>query len=733
MPNRLAQSTSPYLKQHEHNPIDWYEWGAEAFEKAKREDKPIFLSIGYSSCHWCHVMAHESFEDAEVAEFLNTHFVSIKVDREERPDVDEAYMTAVQLISGRGGWPTTIFMTPDKKPFFAGTYFPKNDRGQYPGFMTLARNIVGLWRKSRGEVTKSAQEISIAIERTLSRTISSLTSTIQPELFQECFNAQRADFDGTHGGFGSAPKFPSHTGLAFLMDYAMVSPDAAPEALSMVFMTLEKMALGGIHDQLGGGFHRYSTDAQWLLPHFEKMLYDNALLLGNYARAARIAHELEAPFASLFDQTTIGILEWLKREMVSPEGFFYSAIDADSEGEEGLFYLWSVQEVQEVLGDRAPAFLSAFGFEPEGNYNDEATRQKTGLNIPHLKSDQRDSFRSEIQALMARREQRERPMLDHKAIAAWNGLLVRGLLEAEEILLAERCVRAWMQATQQHGELPHQVTLGQSSGHGYLDDYAAMALAALELAMATQKPEYEAFGRQLVTTMRERFFDAEKGGFFLTSTQHEELLGRSKPATDQPIPSGNALAIEACCAVGDLETAERSLMAVLGWAQKLPNATEALIRAAMLFLMTQAADAQSTSEGTTDAVAPVAAVIPPAQPPAPVGKVSAKLSGREIVAQGGEAHGTVILDIPEGLHLNTNDPPARWLVATALEFEGIRPEIDYPKGQSDRYEGVVEIPFRMTGVREPMEFGVRVRFQACTETECKNPDEIVLDGVILPG
>lgn len=718
MPNRLAESASPYLKQHENNPIDWFEWSEEAFEKAKREDKPIFLSIGYSSCHWCHVMAHETFEDERVAEFLNRNFVCVKVDREERPDVDEAYMTAVQMISGRGGWPITVFMTPDRKPFFAGTYFPKNDRGQYPGFTTLAQNIADLWRKSRSEVIQSANQIAQALEKTLSRNISSLTSTIPPELFQDCFNALRSEFDGENGGFGGAPKFPSHTALAYLLDYALLQPEAAPKALSMALMTLERMCLGGIHDQVGGGFHRYSTDGNWLLPHFEKMLYDNALLLTTLTRAARLAHELNAPVADVLEQAAIGISDWLKREMMTDDGLFCSALDADSEGEEGLFYLWSQAEVQEILGDRAAAFCEAYGITAEGNYLDEATRQKNGLNILHLKGDAGGAFRNELAQLLERRAKRVRPELDHKALAAWNGMMIVALVEAQDLLPAERAMRGWMQATLAFGELPHQVTLGRPAGHAFLDDYAWMALAAAHLFGATEREEYQEFGDSLVRSMIERFYDQEKGGFFFTSPDHEQLFGRSKPALDQSTPSPNAKAIEACLTYGEVEVAEAALMAVLGWAQKMPSAAESLIHMAMMLTVAKLAEA---SPG-----APPELVVESSQPKANTAKVLARLASKEI-----QGEGALLIDIPEGLHLNTNSPPARWLIATELVFEGANPTVEYPAGVNDRYEGPMVIPFRLN-VSTPTEFELRFKFQACTNTECRPAEEIVLDGVFLP-
>lgn len=710
MPNRLAQSMSPYLRQHQDNPVDWYEWGVEAFAKAKAEDKAIFLSIGYSSCHWCHVMAHETFEDPAIGEFLNEHFVSIKVDREERPDVDEAYMLAVQMIAGRGGWPMTIFMTPDRKPFFAGTYFPRQDRGKVPGFATLATQIATLWRRSRPDVLKSADQISEAIGKALGRTMSSLTSTIEPSLFTDCFNALRADFDGENGGFGPAPKFPPAPALLFLLDYASTAPDATSEALSMVLLTLERMALGGIHDQIGGGFHRYSTDSEWRLPHFEKMLIDNGLLLQVYARAAQLAGEMNAPVAGLLEQTTIGIIEWLKREMVTAEGLFCSAQDADTMGEEGLYYLWSVDEIKVALGQDATAFIEAFGIEENGNFLDEATQQLTGLNLLYLAEDRREEFRLQLRTLLEARQTRPAPQLDNKAIAAWNGAVIRGLVAADELLIAEAAMRRWMMHVETHGALPHQVTDGTPSGEAYLDDVAHMALAAIELGRAIGEPAYQGFGKHLIQHMITEFEDRVKGGFYFTNGSHDDLFGRSKPVMDQAVPSPNAVAIEACLAYGEREVAERALMAVVGIAQKMPQAAESMVRVAMMMEHSKTVSGPILESSEKKVL----------------GKVTAVLRDREV-----RGTGAVILNIPEGLHLNTNDPPARWLTPTQLRFQGIEPEVRYPKGADDQFTGTVEIEFSGNATTST-EFQVTVQFQACTDTECLAPDDIVLDGVLLP-
>ena len=385
MPNRLAQSSSPYLRQHAENPVEWFEWGGEAFASAREQGKPIFLSVGYSSCHWCHVMAHESFEDFEVASVLNRSYVSIKVDREERPDVDEAYMTAVQLQSGRGGWPMTVLMTPNGDPFFAGTYFPKQDRGQYPGFLSILRQIEELWTRDRAKVEEAARDFRDSLEEALRRPAPTASGTLDAAFLERAIETIAAEFDPVHGGFGGAPKFPPHTTLKFLLAAAespLLNPDTRERAREMAHQTLEQIALGGIHDHVGGGFHRYSTDAVWLVPHFEKMLYDNALLLGNFSRAAK---QSEGARRELFESAAKGIVRWLREEMTTSDGLFGSALDADSEGEEGKFYVWTKAEIEAALGDRADEFCQAYDITEEGNYRDEATGRPTGANIPHLR------------------------------------------------------------------------------------------------------------------------------------------------------------------------------------------------------------------------------------------------------------------------------------------------------------------------------------------------------------
>lgn len=734
MPNRLADETSPYLLQHQNNPVDWYPWGPEAFEKAQREDKPIFLSIGYSSCHWCHVMEHESFEDAEVAESLNANFVCIKVDREERPDIDEAYMAFVQMTSGRGGWPMSVFLTPDKRPFFGGTYWPKENRGQYAGFLSLTKQLGQTWKLKRKEVDEAAAQYAQVLREARSGKAPGTFTQLSHQFIDDAVTAQLSGFDRSNGGFGEAPKFPPHSALAFLFDYAL--SEAGDEklrqaALGVSLLTLQRMALGGIHDHVGGGFHRYSTDAEWLLPHFEKMLYDNALLLANYARGAAVAHEVEPELGQLFGRAASGIVSWLQREMTAPEGFFFSALDADSEGEEGAYYVWSLDEVAGL--PNGENFAKAYGFDPEGNFVDEATRQKTGKNIPNLIQDVAGAYDETLDALLARRQNRPRPALDDKALVGWNGLMIGALAEAGVPSLAERAAEAILAVEAEHGALPHQIAKGKASGEAFLEDYAFFADGLLKLAQVkemirsqtAQGPNPQAMGgrspvelaqaaQRLAIQMVEKFYDAERGGFWGTSEGHEELFGRTKPVFDQPVPSGNAVALQLLAALGDRDRVQQSIEGFIGWLEKAPTATESLYQVALLLV------------GPRDAEAAAAPVVINQE-------VTVKLDRKELPADAsGKAQFKIEFSVPEGLHLNTNDPPARWLTPTRLEIRPLKHTIDYPAGSDHGYDGDFAIPFtvELPAGESGAEFEVKVTFQPCTESECLLAVEKTFSGVV---
>lgn len=546
--NRLIHETSPYLLQHAHNPVDWFPWGPEALEKARREDKPILLSIGYSTCHWCHVMAHESFEDEETARIMNEHFVNIKVDREERPDLDMIYMNVVQMLTGSGGWPMTVFLTPDGKPFFGGTYFPPEDRYGLPGFKRLLLNVAEIYRTHRQELNTNAQEIVNELKRlSIPR---SAPGEITPDILDRAYESLAQQFDSREGGFGRAPKFPAAMNLIYLLRYYQRTKQ--PKALEMVELTLTKMAQGGIYDQLGGGFHRYSTDDQWLVPHFEKMLYDNALLSRLYLYAYQVTGSM------LYKRIAEETLDYVVREMTSPEGGFYSAQDADSEGVEGKFFVWTPAEIKEVLGpEDGELFCRCYDVTPWGNWE--------GRNILHLArpldivaklEGLSEGVLAQIlergrRKLFERREQRVKPLRDEKVITSWNGLMLRSLAEAANVLgredyrqVAIRNAEFVLAHLRCDGQLRRIYRDGFSRLNAYVEDYALLIDGLLAVYEATFERRWLEEARTLTGVMIEQFWDEQDGGFYFTSQAHETLIIRSKDFYDNAIPSGNSVAAD---------------------------------------------------------------------------------------------------------------------------------------------------------------------------------------------
>jgi uncharacterized protein YyaL (SSP411 family) len=548
MANRLAQETSPYLLQHAHNPVDWYPWGEEALERARHEDRPILLSIGYSACHWCHVMERESFENADIARLMNENFVSIKVDREERPDLDSIYMTAVQGMTGQGGWPMTVFLTPEGAPFYGGTYFPPDDRGGMPGFPRVLLSVAEAYRTKRDEIRQSGEQIRDFLER--QTRLQNEQQALAPEILDVAFSALRNQFDGKNGGFGGAPKFPQPMIVELLLRTYLRAGD--PRALSMAELTLEKMARGGMYDQLGGGFHRYSVDNVWLVPHFEKMLYDNAQLAAVYLHAFQLSGD------PLYRRICEETLDYVLREMTSPQGGFYSTQDADSEGVEGKFFVWTPDEITSALGEPdARVFMSYYGVRPGGNFEGRSI-----LFVPHSAeavAESLDLSQDAMQAGLERgrrklfevREQRVKPGRDEKILTAWNGLMLRAFAEAaaalgrDDYLRAAEANAAFVLAHLKEGErLLRTYKDGRAKLNGYLEDYSFLADGLLALYEASLDARWYQAARGLAETMLDQFWDAEQGAFFDTARSHEQLVTRPRDVFDNATPSGTSVAVD---------------------------------------------------------------------------------------------------------------------------------------------------------------------------------------------
>ncbi|MCQ6962914.1 thioredoxin [Methanolobus chelungpuianus] len=552
--NRLAAEKSPYLLQHAHNPVDWYPWGEEAFNKAKEDDKPIFLSIGYSTCHWCHVMERESFEDPQVAELMNEAFIPVKVDREERPDIDSIYMSVCQAVTGRGGWPLSIIMTPDRKPFMAATYIPKESRYGMAGMLDLVPAVSSMWNKKREELLANADDIVSAISGSMRESTGG--PGLDENTLERAYQMLRNSFDPANAGFGTAPKFPTPHHLTFLLRYWKRSEE--PMALEMVKSTLRAMRMGGIYDHVGFGFHRYSTDSRWLLPHFEKMLYDQALI------AIALVETYQVTRDPLYRENAEEIFSYVLRDMRSPEGGFYSAEDADSEGEEGKFYLWTEEELEEVLGEiDAKLIREIFMTSPEGNFLDESSRTRNGRNILHLKESLREtavrrgdnyevlrrSYEDSRRKLFEHRERRVHPAKDDKVMTDWNGLMIAALAKAarafEEPAYAREAVTTadflLSRMLGPEGKLFHRFREGEVAVEAFLDDYAFMIWGLTELYQATFNTEYLKNALYLNDQLLARFRDNVHGGFFHTAEDSEKLILRSKEIYDGAIPSGNSV------------------------------------------------------------------------------------------------------------------------------------------------------------------------------------------------
>jgi len=746
--NRLIHEKSPYLLQHARNPVDWYPWGPEAFAKAKKEGKPIFLSVGYSTCHWCHVMERESFETEAVAKILNEFYVSIKVDREERPDIDQIYMTATQVLAGQGGWPNSLWLTPAGKPWYAGTYFPPDDKFGRPGFKKILTQLAKAWKAQNAEILKRSGEIAARIKQyTSGKSRTPASGKISYRLLENATGAMGMMFDPRMGGFGRAPKFPPHSSLQLLLsEYKRTKSD---RLLHMASVTLDAMARGGIHDHVGGGFHRYATDPIWLLPHFEKMLYDNAQL----ARAYVNAYELTGQ--ERHKRTAMDIYGWVLREMTDAGGGFYSALDADSEGEEGLFYVWTRKEVVEILGAKAgDEFYKAYGFAEGGNFRDQATGKKPGTNIPHfpeafeavarkLKTDP-DALRKRLSAarnkLLKVRVKRIWPYKDDKILTSWNGLMIealayggRGLKDPRLTAAAEKAAAFVLKHMRKDGRLLRTYRGGGAKLNAYLDDYAFMGLALVELHRTTGDKKWLTEAASLADVMLKNYSDPDGGGFFFTSSDHEELLSRTKDPFDRAVPAGNAVAVRLLVELGHLTgqakyrtAAEKSLKAFLPFMQRSPRGMSTLLHAAGRYLDT-APPATATTKPAADATAQA-------------GPVKVEAFASRLTAEPGETIDlNVLITIEKGWHINSSKPLARNLIATGLKLKGSSQvtlgKVLWPAGKkatfgfSDEplsvYEGKIQIPAKLRIAKDlftgQAKIDLTLTAQPCSNKSCLLP------------
>lgn len=596
--NRLSREKSPYLLQHQHNPVDWFPWGEEAFQKARQEKKPIFLSIGYSTCHWCHVMERESFEDEKLAKYLNEHFVSIKVDREERPDVDKIYMTALQAMGEGGGWPLNVFLTPELKPFYGGTYFPPEPKYGRPSFLQLLEHINKLWQTRGTEVLGSANSMHEQLEN-FTRVQATSAGALNRAILKHAFSKFKSEYDSRHGGFGGAPKFPRPTQPSFVLVQATEHKDE--EAIQMVLHTCDAMARGGIYDQLGGGFARYSVDAEWLVPHFEKMLYDNAQLIHLYLDAYLVSKEPR------FADVARDIIQYVLRDMTHPEGGFYSAEDADSEGKEGKFYTWTRAEIEQLLSpEEAKIAIRYYGVTEKGNFVDHSDpdplRNQNVLSIVHpkLTDTERDLLESARKKLFEARSKRVRPHLDDKILASWNGMMLGAIARAGAVLKDPAYIAAAQKNLgflQSHLWERGSKTLynrwrdGERDSVQLLDAYANLLGGVLELYQATLNPDHLQFAFDLATSMLDRFYDAEHGGFWQSGANAKDLILRLKDDYDGAEPSGNSVATLALLKLGAItdntrfkEASAKTLELFTERMQQLPQGVPLMMHALDYYL-----------------------------------------------------------------------------------------------------------------------------------------------------
>ena len=719
--NRLIHETSPYLLLHAHNPVDWYPWGDEAVELAKEENKLIFLSVGYSTCYWCHVMEREVFSNPEIAETMNKNFINIKSDREERPDLDEIYMTATQLLIQRGGWPNSVFLTPNLKPFYAGTYFPPTDMPNRPGFPTILDAVHEAWVTRETEVIESANQISKTIEMAVSRGFTALNArALDRSLTTAALDYLRTAYSQVYGGFGAAPKFPSPANLEFLLsEYERTADESL---LKMVTRTLDMMAYGGMYDQIGGGFHRYSVDAKWLVPHFEKMLYDNAQLAKVYLRAYRLTGQPR--YRRIAEDT----FSFIFREMTAPEGGFYSALDAETDAEEGKYYIWTTDEIQEILGkEDATRFNEVYGVDKGTNFEG-----KNVLYVPEGTAAETSvqTLGTAREKLLTARSEREYPLLDTKIIVNWNGLMIDALAYGYQILGEERYLSAAAKATEfilgtlkkSNGELLHTYTAGVVKQDAYLDDYAFLVRGLLGLFQATGAERWLDSARTLTDKMIQLFWDDRNGGFYYTRADAEHLIVRTKKPYDSAIPSGNAVAVRNLLVLGKdyRHYAEKTLRI---FAESMAQSPSSFMHMhfALNNYLTSAEDQDSALSTMVTA--------------------TAKVKDKD-----GEVFNVELrLKIAAGWHINANPPSQDNLIPTTVTVDANAPveiiDVVYPKGKSMRfefsntslnvYERSLTIPLRLkrkqdVTPKKNVPITLKLTYQSCNDTECLFPETLNL-------
>ena len=754
--NRLVHETSPYLLLHAHNPVEWYPWGDEAVERAKQENKLIFLSVGYSTCYWCHVMEREVFSNPEIAAMMNKDFINIKIDREERPDLDEIYMTATQLLIQRGGWPNSVFLTPDLKPFYAGTYFPPTDVPGRPGFPTILDAVHEAWVTREGEVIEAANQISDTIALATSRGFTTLTATpLDRSLTAAALDHLRTTYSHTYGGFGGAPKFPSTANLEFLLsEYERKSglqtpptasglqtpptasglqtpPTENEPLLKMVTHTLDMMAYGGMYDQIGGGFHRYAVDEKWRVPHFEKMLYDNAQLAKVYLQAHQLTQEPR------YRRIAEEIFRFVFREMTAPEGGFYSALDAETDAEEGKYYVWTADEIQKILGKKTAArFAAVYGVDKGPNFEG-----KNVLYVPEGAAVEKalKEVESAREKLLTTRAKREYPLLDTKIIVNWNGLMIDALAYGYQVLGEERYLVAASKAAafildtlkKPNGELCHTYTAGVVKQDVYLDDYAFFVRGLLGLYQATGDEEWLNSAKRLTDAMIQLFWDDKNGGFYYTKADAKHLIVRTKKPYDSAIPSGNAVAVSNLLAFGTdyRGYAEETLRVFAKSMAQSP--------ASFMYMHFSLNRYLIAGEELDSATPPFGTALGSETSPLVSATAEIKSHSNSVFDV------TLRLNIAEGWHINANPAGQDNLIPTTITVDTDIPleivDIAYPKGRSTRfefsseslnvYEESLTIPLRLkqkSDVKDDktVPMTLQLTYQLCNETECLLPQTL---------